>query len=172
MPTLESPTTKDIHPDAQRVLDLIERQIGVVPAIMRTLAANPGLLKGFVALNTASNSTKLDAGLRDLAYLKVSHLNGCDYCAYYHRHSGLEAGLTEEQIQAIAHSETSPVYTTLQREVMRYAEQVTRNIHPDAQLVKQLQEQLSDTELMELTLVVGLANLTNRFNVALKLELP
>ncbi len=50
--------------------------------------------------------------------------------------------------------------------------QVTRHIRPDEALVQQLREHLSDTELMELTFTIGLANLTNRFNVALDIELP
>jgi len=38
--------------------------------------------------------------------------------------------------------------------------------------VARLHEQLSDQELMELTMSVSLANLTNRMNEALKIDLP
>ncbi len=170
--TALSTTQATIHPDAQRILDSIQQQFGLVPAILQTLAVNPGLLRSFIALNTASTHTHLDAGLRDLAYLKVSQINQCGYCAHYHQQSGLEAGLTDAQVDQVAQSETSPVYTALQRHVMRYAAQVTQNIQPDPQLVEILLQDLSNTELIELTLVIGLANLTNRFNVALGMQLP
>ena len=63
-----------------------------VPNFLRTLAHSPELLEGFLALNGALNKTKLDRKLRELAYIKASELNGCDYCLHHHRTAGKKAG--------------------------------------------------------------------------------
>jgi uncharacterized peroxidase-related enzyme len=158
--------------DVQAVYDQMQKQLGAVINIGRLLAHNPGLLQSFMALNSAANHTELDAKLRDLAYLKASQLNNCAYCAHYHRLTGGMAGLTKQQIADVAQSETSDAYDDLQRDVLRYAEQLTCQIHPDGDTLDRLKQRLSNRELMELTFTIGLANLTNRFNVALATELP
>ena len=172
MAVIEYVTRSQAPQDVQKIYDAVEKQMGAVLGIMRALAYNRALLKSFLALNAASSQTKLEPSLRDLAYLMVSRLNGCDYCAHYHQITGRQAGLTEQQLQDVENFSSSGAYEPLQRNVLRYAEQVTRHIRPDAALVQQLKEHLSDTELMELTFTIGLANLTNRFNVALDIELP
>lgn len=55
--------------------------------------------------------------------------------------------------------------------MLEYADELTRNIRPRAGLVKELGRYLSAQDLVELTLIIGMANLTNRFNEALAVEL-
>jgi alkylhydroperoxidase family enzyme len=75
-------------------------------------------------------------------------------------------------MEDLSRFETSDAYNELQKDVLRYAEQVTRAIRADDTLVARLRQRLSDQELVELTMTIGLANLTNRIAEALKLELP
>jgi uncharacterized peroxidase-related enzyme len=152
--------------------DDIEKKLGVMLNFFKAMAHNPGMLQGFLALDSSLGRFKLDRKLRELAYLKASDLNACGYCLHYHRALGKKVGLSEQQINDLARYETSDAYDDRQREVLRYAEQVTRNIRADDALVGRLKEFLSDQELVELTMTVGLANLTNRMNEALKIDLP
>lgn len=55
---------------------------------------------------------------------------------------------------------------------MAFTEQVTTKMRADAALVARLKGRLSDREIVELALTVSMANLTNRFNEALGIELP
>ncbi len=143
-----------------------------MPNLFRAMAHNPAVLQGFLALNGSLQKFQLDPKLRELAYLKASTINGCDYCAAHHREGGRKAGLSDRQIGDVADAESSDAYDDLQRSVLRFADAVTREVRADAALVGRLREHLSERELMELTLTVALANLTNRMNEALNIELP
>src|SRR4051812_35381718 len=100
------------------IFEGIEKKGGAVPNVLRAMAHSPELLEGFLALNSALPKTRLDGRLRELAYIKVSELNGCAYCLHHHRTSGKKAGLSERQLQETAQFESSDVYDDLQRDVL------------------------------------------------------
>ena len=154
------------------VFDQLQQAVGVVPNFFRALAHSPEILKGFLALNAALGKTRLDGTLHELAYLKVSKLNGCEYCLHHHVALGKRAGVTDAQIRDLDAFETSLAFDDLQRDVLRYAEAVTRHIHADDALMTRLRAALSDREVVELAMTVGMANLTNRVTETLKMELP
>ena len=112
------------------------------------------------------------ASSRELAYIKTSELNGCDYCLHHHRTIGKKAGLNDRQVAETAEFESSDAYDELQREVMRYAEQVTRHINVEDSLFARLKKSLSDREIVELAMTVGIANFTNRVTETMRMELP
>jgi len=156
----------------QPVYDRMEKALGTVPNVFRALAHSPEVLDGFLALNGAMGKTQLDGVLRELAYMKASQLNGCDYCLTHHRALGKAAGVSDDQIRDIENYEESPAFDELQRDVLRYAESVTRHIHAGPSLMDRLRTSLSDREVVELAMTVGLANLTNRVTETLQMELP
>jgi uncharacterized peroxidase-related enzyme len=154
------------------IFEGLEKKLGAVPNVFRAMAHSPEMLQGFLALNSTLPKTKLDGKLRELAYIKTSELNGCDYCLHHHRTLGKKAGLNERQLHETAQFETSDAYDELQRDAMRYAEQVTRHINVEDSLMARLRTSLSDREIVELAMTVGIANFTNRVTETLKLELP
>jgi alkylhydroperoxidase family enzyme len=91
---------------------------------------------------------------------------------HYHRALGLKAGLTDSQINDLERYESSNAYNDLEKLVLRFAQQWTRQGKAEAALVQQLAKSLSPTQLMVLAATVGLANWTNRFNETFAIELP
>jgi uncharacterized peroxidase-related enzyme len=154
------------------VFEGMEKKLGSVPNVFRAMAHSPEMLEAFLALNATLPRTKLDGKLRELAYIKTSELNACDYCLHHHRALGKKAGLNDRQVAETADFETSDAYGELEREVMRYAEQVTRHINVDDALFNRLKQTLNDRQLVELAMTVGIANFTNRVTETLRLELP
>ena len=154
------------------VFEGMEKKIGAVPNVFRAMAHAPEMLEAFLTLNSTLPKTKLMGTLRELAYIKTSELNGCDYCLHHHRGLGKKAGLNDRQVAETAQFESSDAYSLLEREVMRYAEQVTRHIDVDDAVIERLKQSLSDREIVELAMTVGIANFTNRVTETLRLELP
>src|SRR5215213_3932533 len=70
------------------IFEGMERKLGSVPNVFRAMAHSPELLQAFLGLNAALSRTKLDGKLRELAYMKASQLNGCEYCLAAHRTFG------------------------------------------------------------------------------------
>jgi uncharacterized peroxidase-related enzyme len=165
-------SNQDAAEKIKPVFDGMEKKLGTVPNVFRAMAHSPEMLEAFLALNATLPKTKLDGKLRELAYIKTSELNGCDYCLHHHRALGKKAGLNDRQVSETAHFETSDAYDEMQREVMLYAEEVTRHINVDDALVDRIKQKLGDRELVELAMTVGIANFTNRVTETLRLELP
>jgi len=154
------------------IYDDITKKVGVMLNLFKAMAHNPTILQGFLGLNSAIGRTKLAGKLRELAYFKASRVNKCGYCEHYHRALGLKNGVSERQLSEADHFESSDAFNDLEKDVLRFAEGVTRNVRADDALMGRLKERLSDQELMELAMTVSLANLTNRMNEALKIDLP
>lgn len=77
-------------------------------------------------------------------------------------------GVPKEKFDALPQYDTSPLFSDLERLVIRYAEQMTRKVQVDGALVEALMCQLSPEALVQLTLTIAVANFTNRFNDALE----
>ena len=164
-------SSSDVGEKLRPMFEGMEKK-GAVPNVLRALAHSPDLLEAFIALNRALAQTKLDGKLRELAYIKASELNGCEYCLQHHKAYGRKAGLNDQQLNDTARFEESDAYDDLQRDVLRYAEEVTRHIDVSPALVERLRQSLSDREVVELAMAVGIANFTNRVTETLKLEFP
>jgi uncharacterized peroxidase-related enzyme len=143
-----------------------------VPNFLRTLAHTPEVLEAFIALNGASGRMTLDPKLRELAYIRASEANSCGYCLEHHRKTGRKAGLDERQANETENYSDNAVYDDLQRDVIQYAEEVTRNVMVSDDLAERLKQELSDRQFVELAVTVALANFTNRISETLRLELP
>jgi alkylhydroperoxidase family enzyme len=67
-------------PVVQRIYDSLERRMGRVSPFFKMLGRSPELLRAFNQLyNVVLGEGALAAKLKELAYLRVSILNGCAY---------------------------------------------------------------------------------------------
>jgi alkylhydroperoxidase family enzyme len=80
--------------------------------------------------------------------------------------------LSDAQIQDLERYEQSSAYSAQEKAVLKFAEQWTRQGKVSGDLMKELAQNLSSTQLVVLAATVGLANWTNRFNESFAVELP
>ena len=96
---------------------------------------------------------------------------GCSSCldfGYFHAHN---EGLDELKASEVPRWRESTVFTPLERQAMEYAEAMTETpLRVTDALSARLLDQLGAPALVELTAVVGFANLTARGNIALGIE--
>jgi uncharacterized peroxidase-related enzyme len=136
----------------------------------KALAHRPDMLKNFLPFY-ASVGKSLDRKLYEMIYLRVSFINGCHYCQQHHLASSKRVGITPEDWRALKDGDNAR-FTKKEQIALAYAEKLTRasrNI-ADADF-EELKQHFSDAEIVDLHLLVGLANLTNRFTDPLGLEL-
>ncbi|HLC41774.1 MAG TPA: carboxymuconolactone decarboxylase family protein [Methylomirabilota bacterium] len=66
--------------DLKTVYDDLTKTFGLVPNIFAVMAHRPGALKAFLPLYAAvMRGGTVEAKHKELAYLKTSLLNGCEY---------------------------------------------------------------------------------------------
>jgi len=135
----------------------------------KALAHRPEMLKNFLPFYS-SVGRSLDRKLYELIYLRVSLINGCHYCAQHHVASSKRVGLTGDDWVALKAGDYSR-YTEKEQAALAYVDKLTRAPHDvsDADFVP-LKKNFSDAEIVDIHLLTGLANLTNRFTDSLGLE--
>ena len=160
-PENATPEVKEIYEKALR---------GKPGNAQKALAHRPEMLKAFLPFY-ASVGRSLDRKLYEMIYLRVSFINGCHYCEQHHVASSKRVGLTAEDWKALKDGNYSR-FTEKEQTALAYAEKLTRASRDitDADFEK-LKKHFSDAEIVDLHLLVGLANLTNRFTDPLGLEL-
>jgi len=135
----------------------------------KALAHRPEMLKNFLAFY-ASVGRSLERRLYEMIYLRVSFINGCHYCQQHHVASSQRVGLTAEDWKGLQEGSYAR-FSEKEQIALAYAEKLTRASREitDADFEK-LKKHFSDAEIVDVHLLVGLANLTNRFTDPLGLE--
>ena len=165
-----------IEPDqaSPEVKEIYEQKLKGKPGnVQKALAHRPDMLKNFLGFY-ASVGRSLERKLYELIYIRVSMINGCRYCLQHHLASSKRVGLTPDDWSALKQGDYSR-FSEKEKTALTYAEKLTRAPREisDADF-GELKEHFSDPEIVDVHMLTGLANLTNRFTdpVGLELEMP
>lgn len=156
-------------PDVQPILEKISKGTGKVPAFYGTMARFPEAFANFGPFYSAViEKGTVERKYKELAYLKASLTNGCEYCFRAHSASGKKNGVTEDQIKALAFYHRSPAFDAKEKAVLLFAERITRGAAAiRTQELQDLKQYFNEDQIVELTMATCLANFTNRYNDAL-----
>jgi AhpD family alkylhydroperoxidase len=116
-----------------------------------------------------NNGAALEASLRELVRLRVSLMNGCEYCIVLHTSELRKVNETAERIAGVADWRSLEIYTLRERAALSWAEAVTniQDGHAPDVLYEEVRKQFSDVETVNLTLVITTINAWNRISIAL-----
>jgi uncharacterized peroxidase-related enzyme len=153
------------------VKEIYEKTLRGKPGnVQKALAHRPEMLKSFLSFY-ASVGRSLDRKLYETIYIRVSLINGCRYCTQHHVAPAKRAGLTAEDWTALKAGNYSH-YTEKERAALSYVEKLTRAPREITEAdFDQLKKHFSEPEIVDIHMLAGLANLTNRVTDPLGLEL-
>jgi uncharacterized peroxidase-related enzyme len=158
-------------PEVKEIYETVLR--GKPGNVQKALAHRPEMLKNFLPFY-ASVGRSLDRKLYELIYIRVSWINGCNYCLQHHLASSKRAGVTPDDWKALKQGDYSR-FSEKERVALSYAEKLTRSsaeiTDPD---VDGLKKYFSEPEIVDLHMLTGLVNLTNRLTdpLGLAVEFP
>lgn len=117
-------------------------------------------------LNTGSG---LEPTLLDFVRLKVSLMNGCEYCIHLHTAELKKLNETSERIAGLADWRGLEIYTKRERAALAWAEAVTniQDGHAPDLVYDEVRAHFSDVETVNLTLVITTINAWNRIAISL-----
>jgi AhpD family alkylhydroperoxidase len=113
-------------------------------------------------------SSPIDAALRSLVQVRVSQINGCEFCVDVNSASGLERGADARKLADLPRFAQSGAFTEREKAALRYAEAVTdgsRRTEPE--LIAALRKHFDDDAIVELTALIAYQNMSSKFNAAL-----
>jgi uncharacterized peroxidase-related enzyme len=171
MPRISLIEPAQANPEVKEIYD--GKLKGKPGNIQKALAHRPAMLASFMGFY-ASVGRSLDRKLYEAVYLRISLINGCHYCSQHHIQGAKRVGLTPEQLKALKEGNYSS-FSAPEQTGLAYAEKLTRT--PDAASDADfagLKKHLSDEQIVDLHMLIGLANLTNRVTgpLALEVEFP
>ncbi|NYF89940.1 carboxymuconolactone decarboxylase family protein [Tunturiibacter empetritectus] len=131
--------------------------------------APEGLAKMTALEHYLNTEAGLEASLLGLVRLKVSLMNGCEYCIHLHTAELKKLNETAERVAGVGDWRGSEAYTKRERAALAWAEAVT-NIQdghaPDA-MYDEVRAHFSEVETVNLTLVITTINAWNRMAISL-----
>lgn len=131
---------------------------------------SPKLCYGFQALSAAitRKSSPIEPVLRTLITVRVSQINSCPFCVDIHSATLMKLGVPMEKMLALSDCESDPSFTERERSALAYAVAMTRSdMKVDDALFSRVRAQFSEDETVELTALIGIQNLSSKFNSAL-----
>lgn len=158
------------HDGVSRSFAAVEKQLGVVPNMMRTMAQSPRVLEGYLGLNAALARGALPAVLREGIALAVAEANACDYCLSAHTALGRRAGLSDDQLSDSreGHASEPEANAALQ---FALAVLESRGGVSDEELARIRAAGFSEGEIVEIIAHVALNIFTNYVNRAADTEI-
>ena len=106
---------------------------------------------------------RLDPVLRELSILRVATLCDSYYERLQHEKIAGTVGVSEEKIQGVRISTNEPCFSELERLVLQYTEEVTKEVKSTEETFSKLTGHFSQREIAELTLLIGFYNMVARF---------
>jgi alkylhydroperoxidase family enzyme len=146
------------YPDPATLTPDTQAYLAKLPPIniFRMLAGGETLLPAFVRFgNHLLFKSALDPVLREIAIVRVGALSGAGYELHQHEAISRQLGMSDELIAAVHEGPEAAVFDTVQREVMRYTDDVVRNVRASDDTFEPLRARLSLQELQELTITIG-----------------
>lgn len=163
MPRIQPVNPAQAEGKTKELLDAVQKRLGMVPNIMKTMAHSPAVLEAYLGFSGAMAHSSLPAALREQIALAVGETNQCHYCVAAHTALGKKAGLTETQILESRGGKSSDPKTNaviqFARKVVESRAQVT-----DGDVVRLRETGYGDPQIAEIVAAVSLNIFTNYFN--------
>lgn len=157
----QAPEKLKAYYDSLAPLNLF-RMMGHADLLMPALFKLGGLILG---------RTRLDAVLREIAIIRVGVLSRSVYEVDQHDRIGRKLGMTQALLDAIREGPEAGAFTPLQRDVMRFTDDVVAHVRASDATFEPLRRQLSLREVQELLVTISFYMMICRLLCTLDVEL-
>ncbi|UGA41901.1 carboxymuconolactone decarboxylase family protein [Bradyrhizobium quebecense] len=143
-------------------------------ARMNFYQAAPETIKALVAVESQITASGLEQSLIELVKTRASQINGCAYCINMHTEDARKHGETEQRLYLLNAWRESPLYSERERAALAWTEALTlvAETHaPDADY-EAVRAQFTDSELVNLTTLIGAINAWNRIAIGFRAVHP
>ena len=150
----------------------IKKKLGQVPEPLAVMWHNRPVLKAFFSFaRKADKWHACDRQLKSFAHMAAVSTVGCSFCLDIGYFQARNEKLDIEKAREVPRWRESGVFTTLERDVLEYAEAMSQTppMVTD-EMSARLLDQLGSRALVELTAFIGVANMVSRGNVALGIK--
>ena len=119
-------------------------------------------------------SSGLEQSLIELVKTRASQINGCAFCINMHTQDARKHGETEQRLYLLNAWREAPLYTDRERAALAWTEAVTliSETHAPDDVYAELRKHFSESEAVNLTVLIGTINTWNRLAIAFRAVPP
>ncbi len=166
MARIPYPDLADLPSETREALSRI-RGINVFRLLAWAETLAPSL---FEFVTKIFSQTKIDPRLRQLAILRVGQICGSPYEIHHHEKLARIVGLGDPEIEATRGKAVS-MLKSRERAVIRFAEEMTRDVKVSEETFHEVRSFLSERELTELALITSFYSCICRFLETMEIEI-
>jgi AhpD family alkylhydroperoxidase len=139
------------------------------PRLKYGVLAPEGLARMRELEHYLNTGTGLEPVLLDMVRLRVSLINGCEYCIHLHTAELRKLNEPAERIEGLRDWSGTDFYTKRERSALAWADAVTdiQDGHAEDVVYEKVREHFDEVETVNLTLAITTINAWNRIAIAL-----
>lgn len=132
--------------------------------------SGPGAMKALGGLEQQIARSSLEPALRELVRVRTSQLNGCAFCIDMHTTAARGAGESERRLLLLPVWRETALFNARETAALEWTEAVTHvsETHIPDDVWARVQPHFSSAEIVDLTLLIGVMNVWNRFAIAFR----
>jgi AhpD family alkylhydroperoxidase len=137
---------------------------------MNYYQAAPDTMKALGALEAQVQASGLEQLLIELVKTRASQINGCAFCINMHTADARKYGETEQRLYLLNAWRESPLYTERERAALGWTEALTliSETHAPDEDYEAMRAQFSESEAVNLTVLIGAINAWNRVAIGFR----
>ena len=161
----------EVEPIAREMYQKSLDSTGKVLNLFRVLGHSQKITRDWNRLGTTLlRKGKLPADLRELAIIRVGELAQSEYELTAHRAIGLNVGLTQAQVDAVADWKAASEFSEKERAVLQYTDEVALEIAATDAAFNKLKDFFSSEQIVELTVNIGFYGMVVRTLESLQVD--
>lgn len=165
-------TDDELDPATRALFEGMVQRGGKVPDLYRLLANAPELLQAWTDLAWPLRAVDhAGRALRELLIMRTAQLTGARYEWAHHWPLAVAAGVTEDELHALADWRSSRLFTAEQRAALGLADEMVRDGHPSDAAFAPVRELFDDKAVIQIALTVAFYVCVARFAGAFELDL-
>jgi AhpD family alkylhydroperoxidase len=134
------------------------------------MQAAPDSIKALMALEAQVQGSGLEQSLIELVKTRASQINGCAFCINMHTQDARKHGESEQRLYLLNAWREAPAYSDRERAALAWTEAVTliSETHAPDDVYNEVRAHFSETETVNLTMLIATINSWNRLAIALR----
>jgi len=131
---------------------------------------SPAAYQGFGATKKALEGSSLGKPLIELAWLRMSQINGCAFCLEMHAKALRAGGMADAKLDSLAGWRVSDNFSDRERAALAWTESLTHidRTHAPDEDYEPLKEHFSDVEISDLCFAIALMSGFNRLAIGMR----
>lgn len=135
--------------------------------------AHMNFIQPFIDFSKQVHSFGLEPSLMELVKIRASQINGCAMCLFLHTQEARRLGESEMRIHLLGGWREAPHFTAREKAALAWTDALTQLDHDASGAAREaLAVEFDEGEQVALTMLVGMINTWNRFNVGFRVVPP